>query len=44
LEDTGSESLVTAWACRDLGLCVGDSVTALVKATAIHVIPVEEDA
>ena len=38
------DSLVTAWACRDLGLCVGDSVTALVKATAIHVIPVDEDA
>jgi len=38
------ESLVTAWACRDLGLSVGDSVTALVKATAIQVIPVDEDA
>ncbi len=38
------ESLVTTWACRDLGLCVGDSVTALVKATAIHVIPVYGDA
>ena len=38
------ESLVTTWACRDLRLCVGDSVTALVKATAIQVIPVDEDA
>ena len=38
------ESLVTAWACRDLSLGVGDSVTALVKATAIQVIPVDEDA
>jgi molybdate transport system ATP-binding protein len=38
------ESLVTAWACKDLGLGVGDTVTALVKATAIQVIPVEGDA
>jgi len=38
------ESLVTTWACRDLNLCVGDSITALVKATAIQVIPVDEDA
>jgi molybdate transport system ATP-binding protein len=37
------ESLVTAWACRDLGLRAGDPVTALVKATAIRVIPVEGD-
>jgi molybdate transport system ATP-binding protein len=37
------DSLVTTWACRDLGLCEGDSVTALVKATAIQVIPVDED-
>ena len=38
------EALVTAWACRDLGLGVGDTVTALVKATAIQVIPVDGDA
>jgi molybdate transport system ATP-binding protein len=38
------EALVTAWACRDLGLRVGDAVTALVKATAIHVIPLDGDA
>jgi molybdopterin-binding protein len=37
------ESLVTAWACRDLGLRVGDAVTALVKATAIRVVPMDED-
>jgi molybdate transport system ATP-binding protein len=37
------ESLVTTWACRDLGLCVGDSVTALVKATAIRVVPLDEE-
>ena len=37
------ESLVTAWACRDLGLKVGDGVTALVKATAIRVVPLEVD-
>jgi molybdate transport system ATP-binding protein len=37
------ESLVTAWACRDLGLSVGDSVTALVKATAIRVVPMDGD-
>jgi molybdate transport system ATP-binding protein len=37
-------ALVTAWACRDLGLVVGDPVTALVKATAIRVIPVDGDA
>ena len=36
------EALVTAWACRDLGLRVGDSVTALVKATAIRVVPMDE--
>jgi molybdate transport system ATP-binding protein len=35
------EALVTAWACRDLGLTVGDAVTALVKATAIRVVPRE---
>ncbi|MDR3682880.1 MAG: ABC transporter ATP-binding protein [Geothrix sp.] len=38
------ESLVTAWACRDLGLGVGDPVTALVKATAIQVVPVDGEA
>ena len=37
------EALVTAWASRDLGLKVGDSVTALVKATAIRVVPVDGD-
>jgi molybdate transport system ATP-binding protein len=38
------EALVTAWACRDLSLGVGDSITALVKATAIQVVPMDEDA
>jgi molybdate transport system ATP-binding protein len=38
------EALVTTWACRDLGLAAGDSLIALVKATAIHVIPMDEDA
>ena len=37
------EALVTAWACGDLGLHVGDSVTALVKATAIRVVPMDEE-
>jgi molybdate transport system ATP-binding protein len=37
------ESLITAWACKDLDLHVGDSVTALVKATAIRVLPVEDE-
>jgi molybdate transport system ATP-binding protein len=35
------EALVTSWACRDLALGVGDAVTALVKATAIQVIPLD---
>jgi molybdate transport system ATP-binding protein len=38
------ESLITAWACKDLNLRAGDSVTALVKATAIRVLPVEGEA
>ena len=33
------EALVTAWACEDLGLKEGDTVLAMVKATAIHLIP-----
>jgi len=37
------ESLITTWACKDLGLRVGDSITTLVKASAIRVIPVDED-
>lgn len=37
------EALVTAWACADLGLSVGDPVTALVKATAIRVVPLDDD-
>ena len=37
------EALVTSWACRDLGLGVGDAVTALVKATAIQVVPLDEE-
>ncbi len=38
------EALVTTWACHDLKLTVGDQVTALVKATAIRVVPLDEDA
>ena len=37
------DSLITAWACRDLGLSAGDTVTALVKATAIRVVPMDEE-
>jgi molybdenum ABC transporter ATP-binding protein len=33
------EALLTTWACRDLDLRAGDSIQALVKATAIRVIP-----
>jgi len=33
------EALLTTWACRDLNLHPGDPVLALVKATAIRVIP-----
>lgn len=35
------EALVTGWACEDLGISVGSPVIALVKATAIHLIPIE---
>jgi molybdate transport system ATP-binding protein len=38
------EALVTTWACHDLGLKVGDPITALVKATAIRVVPLDDDA
>ena len=34
------EALVTTWACEDLGLKAGDNVLAMIKATAIHLIPV----
>ena len=34
------EALVTAWARKDLDLKEGDTVLAMVKATAIHLIPV----
>jgi molybdopterin-binding protein len=37
------EALVTTWACGDLGLSVGDHITALVKATAIRVVPIDGD-
>ena len=36
------EALLTAWACEDLALKPGDSVVALVKATAIHLVPAPE--
>jgi len=35
------EALLTTWACHDLRLRVGDPIQALVKATAIRVIPVD---
>ena len=35
------EALLTTWACQDLELRVGDSIQALVKATAIRVIPAD---
>ncbi len=34
------EALVTTWACEDLALKPGDNVLAMIKATAIHLIPV----
>jgi len=37
------EALVTTWACKDLGLSVGDPVIALVKATAIRVVPMDDE-
>jgi len=37
------ESLLTTWACRDLDLRIGDPVQALVKATAIRVLPMEDE-
>jgi len=35
------EALITTWACEDLSLAIGDPVHALIKATAVVVIPVE---
>lgn len=35
------ESLITSWASEDLALKIGDSVHALIKATAVVVIPIE---
>ena len=35
------EALVTTWACEDLQLAVGQAVLAMVKASAIQVIPIE---
>lgn len=35
------ESLITSWACEDLALQVGDPIHAVIKATAIVVIPIE---
>ena len=36
------EALLTTWACNDLQVKVGDSLQALVKATAIRVIPIHD--
>ena len=36
------EALLTAWACEDLALRPGDAVHALVKATAVHLVPAPE--
>jgi molybdate transport system ATP-binding protein len=36
------QALLTAWACEDLGLRPGDSLHALVKATAVHLVPAPE--
>jgi molybdate transport system ATP-binding protein len=38
------DALITTWACHDLKLALGDQITALVKATAIRVVPIDEDA
>jgi len=35
------EALITAWACEDLGLAPGMELHALIKASAIQVIPIE---
>ena len=35
------EALITTWACEDLALAPGDPVHALIKATAVVVIPIE---
>jgi len=35
------EALITTWACEDLGLAPGHEVHALIKASAIQVIPIE---
>lgn len=37
------EALITTWACQDLRLALGDQVTALVKAAAIRVVPIDAD-
>lgn len=36
------ESLLTTWACRDLDLQIGMPMLALIKATAIRVLPLED--
>lgn len=35
------EALITSWACEDLALALGDPIHALIKATAVVVIPIE---
>jgi molybdopterin-binding protein len=35
------EAVITTWACADLGLEPGRAVHALIKASAIQVIPIE---
>ena len=35
------EALITTWACEDLALAVGDPIHALIKATAVVIIPIE---
>lgn len=35
------EALITTWACGDLRLAQGQTITALIKASAIRVIPIE---
>ncbi|MBI4914093.1 MAG: molybdenum ABC transporter ATP-binding protein [Acidobacteria bacterium] len=36
------EALLSAWSCEDLALRPGDEVLALVKATAVHLVPAKE--
>lgn len=38
------EALLTAWACEDLDLRPGECVHAIVKATAVHLVPAPEQA